>query len=371
MVAGQAIQNLAHLVLGDVCERGVLAVLGLDPADFLGQRLALGLHRVRAAQRGAGVGHLGGHAHQLVDLLVDADELRAQVCGGVAGGLLGGAACLTGEGADEAGAAHVAEHLLEDGAVDLIGRQALALGAVVAVGGAVALDAGAGPRLAVRRHQQAGQQVGAGRGAHAVGVGVQRAEDGLGLGLGDEGFVRVALDHPVLARPALAAALVPAAGARFVDVPDGVPGVGEGVPFDADHRAGVAVDAALAHGLGARAAGGAGLQIAARLVGVVVRFERGLAHRLAVARGAGVVVGQLVAPWRPAAGAPAAMHVLAHAGEALLARHEAVHLVHRLQHRFQNHLADRIDLGHLAEHDLHVALGALVAERLGDVAPAR
>ncbi|MDK9716128.1 MAG: hypothetical protein OEL86_18785 [Sulfuritalea sp.] len=46
-----------------------------------------------------------------------------------------------------------------------------------------------------------------------------------------------------------------------------------------------------------------------------------------------------------------------------------MHFVHGLQDAVENHLADRIDLGHLGEDDVDAELLAFVAEGLGDVTP--
>ena len=177
----------------------------------------------------------------------------------------------------------------------------------------------------------------------------------------------VALHQPFRARAALDAALVAAIGLFVVDVPYGVPGIGEGVPFDAVEAGAGEIHAELLGQVRAHQPLCATLQISGYLRRVVVRHQSGLGDRLAFADRAGGDVFEPVAEWRTSTGAVSLPHVLGHAGETFFAGHEAVHLVHRMQHGRQDDAGDAIQLGGLGEHHLDVALAAFVHEAVGDI----
>jgi hypothetical protein len=114
----------------------------------------------------------------------------------------------------------------------------------------------------------------------------------------------------------------------------------------------------------------AALQPGCDLRSVGVWLQLALGDGDAVADLAGVDRHQAIAKGRPAAGAKSLPDVLGHAGQPFLAAHQAVYFVHGLQHAVEDHLADRVDLGHLGEDDVDAELLAFVPEGLGDVAPA-
>ncbi|HZH44287.1 MAG TPA: hypothetical protein VEY50_09420 [Lysobacter sp.] len=193
------------------------------------------------------------------------------------------------------------------------------------------------------------------------GLGLEAAQQLLGLVVGDQRLVRVPLDLPFRPRPALrAAAIAPAVSLRM-HAPDGVAGVGEGVPLHPDQRAvRHAGQPRCARGAHARHAGRAIAQVPGDRFGACrVGLEDALGDGLAIAHRAGRSLHQAVAGRRPPAGTEALAHVLAHAGQALLPRRQAVPLVHRLQDGLQQHFRDRVGLRQRLVHDTHAVPLAL------------
>ncbi|WP_259303716.1 hypothetical protein [Thermomonas sp. S9] len=234
------------------------------------------------------------------------------------------------------------------------------------------LGAFAAPCRAGSVHQQAGQQrapLRARAGVALAAQGLQPGEQQLGRVVVDHGRVRVSLDDPLAARAPLAPADVLAALTFGVDVPDRVPGIGEGVPFEADARCGCDIGQPRLlrchlrlHPAGARLQVGGDLRRNLR-----VQLQHGLGHRRAVADRPGCDLLEPVAQGRPAARAIALAHVLGHARQPLLLRREAVPLVQRLHDPAQQGVGDRVRLRHVLVEHADARFAACVLEEECDV----
>ncbi|MCD7096954.1 hypothetical protein [Stenotrophomonas sp. MMGLT7] len=367
---GQQARHVGHAhLLYPPCPLG----LGFQPLQLALLAGAVALQVVDLAQGRCRVGQVGGHVQHAADLPADGLDLGRQLPargrGAVAGQRRPGRMH---QRRRERRRGDVGQHLVQHLRVDRGPRDRSATAAV-----AVGLDP---PLLAIRVEQQAAKQR-AGVAialAHAGGrprsrLRLQAPQQPFGRLIVDQGGVRVALDHPFAARPALAAAHVAAALALGVYVPDGVPGIGQGIPFQAD-QGGVGHGQPGQH-LGAlpRHLGRAVAQVLADGHRCLrIRLQHRLGDHLALAHGAGGYLAQHVAGRRAATGAKAGAHVLAHARQALLLAGDAVVLVPGHQHRLQHHLGERIDVRQGLVDDGHaVVLAVDLLEHQRDHAPAR
>ncbi|MDT3735525.1 MAG: hypothetical protein ROZ00_04820 [Denitratisoma sp.] len=263
------------------------------------------------------------------------------------------------------------EAIGEQVAFDPLDNQALhpLAGDTAAFSNAIAPIPIAHPFAAVRGAQQPGQQVFRARPVAGRPAGLQAGQNRLCLLGRDQALVGVVIHHPFRARPALHAALVAAAVDPLgVNVPDRVPGIGEGVPLDADQAR--RADAGQP-GLGYRCcpadASRPGLEIVPHLVGALAAHQAGFCHRLPVADRACLDVLEAVTKRCPAAGAPALAHVFGHPAEALFLRHQTVQHVEGAHHLLDHHVHDGVRLGQLRIEHLDPAFFAFVVEHGGQV----